>query len=94
MQETLETRVQSLGWEDPLVEEMAIQSSILAWKIPWTVNPEGLQCVGSQSDMTERLNAHTPLYSKLPHLLFFICTVGIWCFASSDFIFLFLLIAS
>ena len=34
-----ETRVQSLGGEDPLEEEMAIHSSILAWRIPWTENP-------------------------------------------------------
>ena len=34
-----ETRVQSLGWEDPLEKEMAAHSSILAWKIPWTEEP-------------------------------------------------------
>ena len=38
-----ETRVQSLDWEDPLEKEMAIQSSILDWKIPWTEEPGGLQ---------------------------------------------------
>ena len=38
-----ETRVQSLGWEDPLEEEMATHSSILAWKIPWTEEPDRLQ---------------------------------------------------
>ena len=37
-----ETWVQSLGWEDPLEEEMATQSSILAWRIPWTGEPGGL----------------------------------------------------
>ena len=42
-----ETRVQSLGWEDPLEEEMATHSSILAWKIPWTEEPGGLQSMGS-----------------------------------------------
>ena len=36
MQETQEMWVQSLGWEDPLEEEMATHSSILAWRIPWT----------------------------------------------------------
>ena len=40
--------VQSLGWEDPLEEEMATYSSILAWKIPQTEEPGGLQSVGSQ----------------------------------------------
>ena len=34
-----ETRVRSLGWEDPLEKEMAAHSSILAWKVPWTVEP-------------------------------------------------------
>ena len=43
-----ETRVQSLGWEDPLEEEMATHSSILAWDFPWTEKPGGLQSMGSQ----------------------------------------------
>ena len=43
-----ETRVRSLGWEDPLEKEMATHSSILAWKIPWTEEPGGLQSMGSQ----------------------------------------------
>ena len=50
-------RVPSLGWEDLLEKEMAIHSSILAWRIPWTEGPAGLQSTGSQRvDMTERLN--------------------------------------
>ena len=43
-----ETRVRSLGREDPLEKEMAIHSSILAWKIPWTEKPSRLQSTGSQ----------------------------------------------
>ena len=43
-----ETRVRSLGWEDTLEKGMATQSSILAWKIPWTEEPRGLQSMGSQ----------------------------------------------
>ena len=43
-----ETRVRSLGWEDPLEKEMATHSSILAWRIPWTEDPGGLQSTGSQ----------------------------------------------
>ena len=39
----LETRIQSLGWEDPTEKEMATQSNILAWKIPWTEEPGRLQ---------------------------------------------------
>ena len=50
-----ETRVRSLGWEDPLEKEMAIHSSILAWKTPWTEDPHRLQSMGSQSDRTESL---------------------------------------
>ena len=43
-----ETWVQSLGGEDPLEEGMATHSSILAWRIPWTEEPDGLQSMGSQ----------------------------------------------
>ena len=43
-----ETWVQSLGQEDPLEEEMATHSSILAWRIPWTEEPGGLQSMESQ----------------------------------------------
>ena len=42
------TWVQPLGQEDPLEEEMATHSSILAWRIPWTEEPGGLQSMGSQ----------------------------------------------
>ena len=44
-----ETWVQSLGWEDPLVEGVATHSGVLAWRIPWTEEPSGLQSLGSQS---------------------------------------------
>ena len=43
-----ETQVQSLGQEDPLEKEMATHSSILAWRIPWTEDPDGLQSKRSQ----------------------------------------------
>ena len=46
MQETQETQVRSPGGEDPLEKEMAMHSSILAWKIPWTEEPGGLQSMG------------------------------------------------
>ena len=49
-----ETRVQSLGWEDPLEKEMATHSRTLAWKIPWTEEPGRLQSMGSHT--TERLH--------------------------------------
>ena len=41
-----ETQVPSLGWEDPLEKGMATHSSVLAWRIPWTEEPEGLQSMG------------------------------------------------
>ena len=44
-----EAQIQSLGWEDPPEEEMVTHSSILAWEIPWTEEPGGLQSVESQS---------------------------------------------
>ena len=47
-----ETQVQSLGWENPLEEEMATHSSILAWEIPWIEEPGGLLSVGSQKSQT------------------------------------------
>ena len=47
-----ETWVQSLGWENPLEKEMATHSSILAWRIPWTEEPGGLQSMGLQSQMS------------------------------------------
>ena len=43
-----ETQVQALGQKDPLEKEMATHSSILAWRIPWTEDPGGLQSMGSQ----------------------------------------------
>ena len=57
-----ETQVRSLGQEDPLDEEMAIHSNILAWRIPWEGETDGLQSMGHKdSDMTEQLNYDHPL---------------------------------
>ena len=51
--------VRSLGREDPLQEEMATHSSILAWRIPWTEEPGGLQFMGSQGQTRpKRLGMH------------------------------------
>ena len=52
-----ETRVQSLGCKDPLEKEMAVHSSILAWKIPWTAEPGR-----KESDTTERLHSNQNPY--------------------------------
>ena len=58
-------RVQSLGWEDPLEEEMATHSSILVWRIPWTEEPGGLQSMGNQragtAEATKHARRHTPV---------------------------------
>ena len=52
VQELQETWVQSLDWEDPLEQGMAVHSSILAWKIPWTEELGGLQSRGLQKNWT------------------------------------------
>ena len=54
-----ETQVRSLGWEEPLEEGMATHSRILAWKIPWTEELEGLQSMGSQKSRTQMSDIHT-----------------------------------
>ena len=53
------TMQETLGWEDPLQEEMAIHSSILAWRIPWTEEPAGLRSMGLQRVVTK----HTAHYT-------------------------------
>ena len=62
-----ETRVRSLGWEDPLEKEMATHSSILAWRIPWTEEPGWLQSTGSQRVGHDwAISLH---FTSLPHYL-------------------------
>ena len=51
-----ETQAQSLGQEEPLEKEMATHSSILAWEIPWTEEPGGLQPMGFQKSWTQLSN--------------------------------------
>ena len=60
-----ETQFQSLSWEDPLEKGMAIHFSILAWRIPWTEEPEGYSPWDhKESDMTEQLiHTHTHKYN-------------------------------
>ena len=57
-----ETGVQSLGWEDPLKKEIATHSRTLAWTVPWTEGPGGLQCTGSQ-----RVRSHLATKQHLVH---------------------------
>ena len=54
-----ETWIRSLGWEDPLEKGMPIHSSILAWRIPWTQEPGGLQSMGSQWVEHDWVTKHT-----------------------------------
>ena len=68
-----ETQVRFLGWKDPLEKGMATHSGILAWRIPWTEEPGGLQSMGLQeSDTTEQLNTckHTLPNSTLVLMAF------------------------
>ena len=64
MQEMQETVIQSLGWENPLEEEMAVHSSILAWKIPWTEEPGGLQSMESQKSQAWLSMQHAHIHSS------------------------------
>ena len=61
------TWIQSSDWEDPLEEEMATHPSILAWKIPWTEEPGGLQSMGLQRDMTQWLYGSSK-FNKEKHI--------------------------
>ena len=67
-----ETWVQFLSREDPLEKEMAIHSSILPWRMPWTEEPGGLQSTGSQkSDPTKHTaHIHTTYQCRVRHLRF------------------------
>ena len=65
-----ETCVRSLGWEDSLEKEMAIDSNILAWKIPWTEEPGGLQPIGLQ---IVRHDLATQQQQSYIHLCVYVC---------------------
>ena len=83
-----ETGIQFLGWEDPLEEGMATHSSIPAWRMPQTEEPDGLQSVGSQrvrshsttNTLTFDFETHTELFcfcwTVLMKIDFFILLVG------------------
>ena len=70
MQETREMWVWSLGGEDPLEERMATHSSILAWRMPWTEEPGGLQSMGSQRARHDWACTcmHNSIKSKIPEI--------------------------
>ena len=77
MQAAQETGVRSLGREHPLEEEMATHSSILAWKIPWTEEPGGLQSMGSQ-----RVRHNTCTDQRLASELYMFSCFPLICFKS------------
>ena len=70
MQETQETQVQSLSQEDPLEEEMATHSSILAWEIPWTEEPGRLQSMGSQGVGHNLVTKQHPNYTNISNNIY------------------------
>ena len=65
IQETQETWVASLGWEDPLKEGMATHSTMLAWRIPWTGKPGRLQSIGLQRVGPTEVTQHTRMQEML-----------------------------
>ena len=73
-----EMQVQSLGQEDPLEKEMATYSSILAWEIPWTVEPGRLQSIVTKSQTQLSTDAHvwlTPTCCLVLHLFMHSCSL-------------------
>ena len=58
-----ETRVGSLGWEDPLETEMAIHSSTIAWKIPWTEKPGRRQSMGTHKELDTTEGLHVRVWA-------------------------------
>ena len=65
MRKTQETWVRSLAWKDPLEEVMATHSSVLAWRISWTEEPDSLTCPWGckELDTTEHLNTHARVHT-------------------------------
>ena len=72
VQETQEMWVRSLGREDPLEEEMTTHYNILAWEIPWTEEPDGLQFMGLQKVKQDLVTAraHIAYYTTIVYVLF------------------------
>ena len=69
MQETQETQVRSLGWEDPLEEEMATRSSILAWRIPGTEEPVGLVYEVAKGWIRLSMRARATFFSQISKIV-------------------------
>ena len=75
-----ETRVQCLGWEDALEEEMATYSTILTWRTPWTEEPGG-SWGGTESDTTELTHTHTHTHT---HTGLQLEVEGVWGWGDTD----------
>ena len=78
-----ETQVQSLIWEDPLEKERATHSSILAWRTPWTEEPDGLQFMGLQKVGCNLANGNNKTFKcwKLPLFFFFAHKIILFIFS-------------
>ena len=74
-----ETRVRSLGWEDPLEEEMATHSSILAWRISWTEEPGRLQSMGLQRAGHDGETRNTSMRLLLYLVILIVCVSECVC---------------
>ena len=70
-----ETWVWPLVWDHPLEEGMATHSSILAWRIPWTEEPGGLQSIGSQKDRHDWATKHSTVFQLWTHTSITCCSV-------------------
>ena len=77
-----ETWVHSLGQEDSLEKGLATQSSILAWRTPWTEEPGGLQSMGSQKVEYDLSNEHFHAFYNLAWVLLFLARVELWTFVT------------
>ena len=80
MQEVQETWVPFLGQEGPLEKKMATHSSVLAWTVPWTEEPGGLQSMGvtKESDMTEQISTHTHTHMHIHAHTHTVDSCGYW----------------
>ena len=76
MQEMQESQVRSLGQEDRLEEDMAIHSSILAWKVPWTEEPGGLQDMGWQGVGRDRTHSQMTYFRTMKDPRSRVCAIG------------------
>ena len=87
MQEMQEAWVQSLGWEDSLEMEMATHCSILAWTIPWTEEPGGLQSTGSQTARHDLGTGYTCTISLFAYKLISMKTISVCAYKLKSYIF-------